>query len=90
MKYAIYAGVLVLAFFLASCADFDETVNKAVSWIDAPSTQQAISSLKSGVTAFTCAVANVGAIAQQIEEGVGAGQSIIGTEGKIYVGSSMV
>ncbi len=31
MKYAIYAGMLVLAFCLAGCADFDETVNKAVS-----------------------------------------------------------
>jgi hypothetical protein len=90
MKHAIYAGVLVLAFCLAGCADFDETLNKAVSWIDAPATQQAIGSLKSGVTAFTCAIANVSAVAQQIEAGVGAGQSIIGTDGKVYVGSSTV
>jgi hypothetical protein len=90
MKYAFHAGVLLLAFCLAGCAGFDETVNKAVSWIDAPATQQAISSLKSGVTAFTCAVADVSAVAQQIEAGVGAGQSIIGTDGKVYVGSSTV
>ncbi len=90
MKYAIYAGVLALALYLAGCAGFDETMNKAVSWIDAPATQQAIASLKSGVTAFTCAVANVSAVAQQIEAGAGAGQSIIGTDGKVYVGSSTV
>jgi hypothetical protein len=90
MKYALYAGLMALAFCLAGCADFDETVNKAVAWIDAPGTQQAISSLKSGVTAFTCAVANVSAVAQQIETGVGAGQSIIGTDGKVYVASSGV
>ncbi len=90
MKYAIYAGMLWLAFYLAGCAGFDETMNKAVSWIDAPATQQAISSLKSGVTAFTCAVADASAVAQQIEAGVGAGQSIIGADGKVYVGSSTV
>ncbi len=82
--------MLVLPFYLAGCADLDETLNKAVSWIDAPATQHAIESLKTGVTAFTCAVADVGAVAQQIETGVGGGQSIIGTDGKVYVGSSTV
>jgi hypothetical protein len=90
MKYSVLAGALALAFCLAGCAEFDDSVNKAVAWIDAPATQRAINSLKSGVTAFTCAVANVSAVAQQIEAGVGAGQSIIGTDGKVYVASSAV
>ncbi len=88
MKNLAPAGALALAFSLAACAGFDRAVNGAVAWIDAPATQQAISSLKSGVTAFTCAVANVSAVAQQIEQGVGAGQSIVGTDGKVYVASA--
>jgi hypothetical protein len=88
MRRAICAGALALAFGLAGCAGFDDAVDNAVAWIDALATQQAINSLKSGVTAFTCAVANVSAVARQIEEGVGAGRSLIGTDGKAYVASS--
>jgi hypothetical protein len=81
---------MALAIALAGCAAFDDAVNSAVAWIDAPATQQAIGSLKSGVTALTCAVADVSAVAQQIEQGVGAGQSLIGTDGKVYVASAQV
>lgn len=88
MKRAFCASAMALALCLGGCAAFDDAVNSAVAWIDAPATQQAIGSLKSGVTALTCAVANVSAVAQQIEQGVGAGQSLIGTDGKVYVASA--
>ena len=90
MKRVLSAGALALAFGLGGCADFDQAINNAIAFIDAPATQQAIGTLKSGVTAFTCAVADASAVAKQIEEGVGAGQSLIGTDGKVYVASATV
>ncbi len=84
------AGTMVLALCLGGCAEFDTAVNGAVAWIDSAKTQQALGSLKSGATAFSCAVANVSAIAAQIEAGAGAGQSMIGTDGKVYVTSATV
>jgi hypothetical protein len=90
MKHLLFAGAIALAATLGACAEFDNAINDAVAWIDAPKTQQALSSLKSGATAFTCAVADVSAIASEIESGVGAGQSMIGTDGKVYVASSTV
>jgi hypothetical protein len=90
MMKPLHAGALALAVFLSGCASFDSAINNAVAWIDAPATQQAIGSLKSGVTAFTCAVADASAVAKEIESGVGAGQSLIGTDGKVYVASAAV
>ncbi len=88
MMKPLHAGALALALCVAACAGFDQTVNNAVAWIDAPATQQAVGSLKSGVIAFTCAVADASAVAKAIESGVGAGQSLIGTDGKVYVASA--
>jgi hypothetical protein len=85
---AAFAGALALALSLGGCAAFDNAIDNTVAWIDSAKTQEALTSLKSGATAFTCAVANASAIAGEIEAGVGAGQSVIGTDGKIYVASS--
>lgn len=63
MKHLLLAGALALASSLGGCAQFDNAINDAVNWIDAPKTQQALASLKSGATAFTCAVADVSAVA---------------------------
>ena len=90
MKHLLLAGAIALAFSLGGCAEFDAAINNAVAFIDAPKTQQAISSLQSGATALTCPVADVSAIAGEIESGVGAGQSIIGADGKVYVASATV
>jgi hypothetical protein len=90
MKHLLLAGALALASTLSGCAEFDDAINGAVAWIDAPKTQQALSSLKSGAMAFTCAVADVSAVAGEIESGVGVGQSLIGTDGKVYVASATV
>jgi hypothetical protein len=88
MKLLLLAGALAL--LLGGCAEFDNFIDDAVAFVDAPKTQQAISSLESGATAFTCAVADVSVVANEIEAGVGAGQSIIGTDGKVYVASAAV
>ncbi len=88
MMKPYHAGALALALCLAACGGFDKAINNAVAWIDAPATQQAIGSLRSGVIAFTCAVADASAVAKEIEFGVGAGQSLIGTDGKVYVASA--
>ncbi len=90
MKHLLLAGAMALASTLCGCAEFDNAIDGAVAFIDAPKTQQALSSLKSGATAFTCAVADVSAVAAQIESGAGAGQSMIGTDGKVYVASATV
>lgn len=90
MKHLLLAGAVALASSLCGCAEFDNAVNNAVAWIDAPNTQQALGSLKSGATAFTCTVADVSAVAAEIESGVGAGQSVIGTDGKVYAASATV
>jgi hypothetical protein len=90
MQHLLLAGAAALAVSLGGCAEFDNAINDAVAFIDAPKTQQAISSLKSGATAFTCAVADASALASEIESGVGAGQSMIGTDGKVYVASEAV
>jgi len=90
MKHLLLAGAMALASTLCGCAEFDNAIDGAVAFIDAPKTQQALSSLKSGATAFTCAVADVSAVAAQIESGAGAGQSMIGTDGNVYVASATV
>ena len=69
MKHLLLAGALALAASLGGRAEFDNAINGAVAFVDAPKTQQALSSLQSGATAFTCAVANVAAIASEIESG---------------------
>jgi hypothetical protein len=45
MRRVFCAGALALAFCLGGCAEFDQAINNAVAWIDAPATQQAIGSL---------------------------------------------
>ena len=90
MKHLLLAGAIALAFSLGGCAEFDAAINGAVNWIDAPKTQQALSSLRSGATALTCGVADVSAVAGEIETGVGAGKSLIGTDGKVYVASATI
>jgi hypothetical protein len=72
------------------CAEFDNVIDNAVAFFDAPKTQQAIASLTSGATALTCAVADLSVVTGEIEAGVGAGQSMIGTDGKVYVASATV
>ncbi|MEI9914796.1 MAG: hypothetical protein WDN29_02125 [Methylovirgula sp.] len=90
MKYAIYAGVLVLPFYLAGCADLDETLNKAVSWIDAPATQHAIESLKTGVNGVHMRRRRCRRGSTADRDGRGWRSVDHRTDGKVYVGSSTV
>ncbi len=52
MKHLLLAGAIALASSLGGCTEFDAAINGAVGFIDAPKTQQALSSLKSGATAL--------------------------------------
>jgi hypothetical protein len=72
---------------LAACTQLQQAEN----FITSSQTQQSIAVLKSGVAAFICAVANASALAGAIESQPGmAGQSMIGTDGKVYVTSATV
>ncbi len=75
---------LVLA--LGGCAEVDQFENVLTS----PKTAQAVAVLKTGASAFVCSVANAALVAQQVEAAVNAGQSIQGTDGKLYVSSAVV
>ncbi len=79
------AAALALSAGLGGCADLQQ----AESFITSPQTQATLAGLKSGATALICAVANASALASVIEANY-AGQSIIGTDQKVYVTSATV
>jgi hypothetical protein len=86
-KFTTLAALALGAIGLSACAELQQ----AETFINSPQTQQAIATLKSGTTAFICAVANASALALAIEQQPGlAGQSTIGTDGKVYVTSAAV
>ena len=73
--------------FLGGCAELQQAEN----FVTSQQTQQTIATLQSGVTALICDVADASALALDIETQPGlAGQSIIGSDGKVYVVSSKV
>jgi ABC-type uncharacterized transport system auxiliary subunit len=82
------ARLAALAFGAASLAGCAE-LQQAESFITSPQTQSTIAVLKSGARALICAVANASALASVIETQY-AGQSIIGTDQKVYVTSATV
>ena len=82
---AIAGACFLFASGLAGCAE----IQQAESFITSPSTQASIAVLKSGATALICGVANASALASIIETQY-AGQSIIGTDQKVYVTSATV
>jgi hypothetical protein len=72
---------------LGACAELQQAEN----FITSPQTQQSIAVLKSGAAAFICAVADASAVAGAIDAQPGmADQSMIGTDGKVYVTSAAV
>jgi predicted nicotinamide N-methyase len=71
---------------LAGCAE----VEKAEDFLTNPKTVQAVATLKAGASAFVCSVADAAAVAQQVEAAIQAGQSVQGTDGKLYVSSAIV
>lgn len=89
-KLATLASATALALSLGGCAQFDQVVNNATAWLASPQTQQAVTNLKSGVTALVCAISVTSQVAAEVETGVGAGKSMIGTDGKVYVASTSV
>jgi hypothetical protein len=86
-KHVVLAGLAMGASALAACAELQQAEN----FITSPQTRQSIAVLKSGAAAFICAVADASALAGAIEAQPGmAGQSMIGTDGKVYVTSAAV
>ncbi len=71
---------------LAGCAE----VEKLEDFLTNPKTVQAVATLKAGASAFICSVADAALVAQQVEAAIAAGQSVQGTDGKLYVSSSIV
>jgi hypothetical protein len=84
-KIAVLAALAFGAASLAGCAELQQ----AEAFLTSPQTQASIAVLKSGATALICAVANASALASVIETQY-AGQSIIGTDKKVYVTSADV
>ncbi len=75
-----------IALNLCGCAE----VEQAEDFLTSAKTVQAASTLKNGASALICSVANAALVAQQVETAIGAGQSVQGTDGKLYVSSAIV
>jgi hypothetical protein len=88
-KLALLASLGIGTALLAGCASVESGLQSAVNFINAPATQQAEAELKSGADALVCAVADASGLAETIEQKY-AGQSVIGTDGKVYVISATV
>lgn len=84
-KFILAAATALSAAFLAGCAELQQAEN----FINSASTQQSVVTLELGAKALVCAIANVSALAYTIETQY-AGQSIIGTDGKVYVTSAAI
>jgi hypothetical protein len=82
----ILALTAFVALGLAGCAE----VEKVEDFLTNPQTVQAVATLKAGASAFVCSVADAALVAQQVEAAVAAGQSVQGTDGKLYVSSAIV
>ncbi len=87
MKRILGLAILMnIAFGFCGCAE----VEKAEDFLTTTKTVQAAATLKSGASALICSVANAALVAQQVEVAIGAGQSVKGTDGKLYVSSAIV
>lgn len=88
MKRLTFASVMIAsaALGLGGCAE----VEKLEDFLTNPKTVQAVAALRAGASAFVCSVADAALVAQQVEAAIAAGQSVQGTDGKLYVSSSIV
>jgi|GEM_PF-2454619 len=84
------AFALILTTSAASCLGGCTEIDQAETFLTSPKTVQAVATLKAGASAFVCSVANAALVAQQIESAINAGQSVQGTDGKLYVSSAIV
>jgi hypothetical protein len=85
-KISGFAVLAMIALGFCGCAE----VEKAEDFLTSSKTIQAAAALRSGASAFICSVANAALIAQQVEATIDAGQSVQGTDGKLYVSSAIV
>jgi hypothetical protein len=86
-KHAIALVCLAsAALALGGCAEFD----KFETWATSAKGQATVAALKAGSQAIVCDIAAGAALAGNIEASINAGQSVQGTDGKIYTVSSQV
>ena len=85
-RFFLFGALFFATALLGACAELEQ----AEVFLDSAQTQQAVSVLKAGATAFICAVSDVSALSYTIESQSGAGQSMIGTDGKVYVVSAQI
>jgi len=85
-KSAFAFACLTSALGLTGCSE----ISKIEDFLTSPKTLQAASRLKNGASALVCSVADAALVAQQIEDAISAGQSVRGTDGKLYVSSAIV
>ncbi len=87
MKTLALVSAASLSLALGGCAE----IQKATNYLAAPTTTQAAQNLKTLATAFDCGLVVTGAqLAQNIAALVNAGQSAIGTTGKVYAVSQAI
>ncbi len=82
----IVTCLAAMSFNLGGCAE----VERFEAFINSPATQQAAATLEKGATALVCSIANAASVAAQVEAAINAGQSVQGTDGKLYVSSAIV
>ncbi len=87
MRICAFAfACLGLASGLSGCAEFD----RFETWASSPKGQATVAALKAGSQAIVCDIAAGAALAGTIEASINAGQSVQGTDGKIYTVSVQV
>lgn len=90
IKHLALASVCLGLLSVGGCSTVEGALGSAVTFIDAPSTQQAIATLETAGAKAVCAAATAQALASAVESGIGAGQSIQGSGGKFYFASSAI
>ncbi len=81
-----FACLGAAAIGLSGCAEFD----KFETWVASSQGQATVAALKTGSQAIVCDIAAGAALAGNIEASINAGQSVQGTDGKIYTVSVQV
>lgn len=75
---------------LCGCAQVASGINQVNGALTSPAANQAVANLKAGAQAIVCSIANISAVATQINADVKAGSAVIKDTQTVYVVSSDV
>jgi len=92
-KTVLAAGAAAcFALGLAGCAEVEGlfSTNAATNATSEAQLATQAASLAKGATALVCQIANAANVAAQVEAAINAGQSVQGTDGKLYTASTIV